>query len=74
MMKAKFRKLTALLLAILMVSGSMVLGVSAADDKGTSVTDQTIDEVKELLNAISYEEYLEKNADVPRASKDIVAV
>ena len=72
MMKAKFRKLTALLLAILMVSGSMVLGVSAADSKGTSVTDQTIDEVKELLNAISYEEYLEKNADVPRASKDIV--
>ncbi len=71
MMKAKFRKLTALLLAFLMVCGSMVLGVSAADG-GTSVTDQTIDEVKELLNAISYEEYLEKNADIPRASKDIV--
>lgn len=73
MMKAKCRKLTALILAILTVCSSMVFGVSAADtETKTSVTDQTIDEVKELLNAISYEEYLEKCADVPRASKDIV--
>ncbi|MBQ2767673.1 MAG: extracellular solute-binding protein [Clostridia bacterium] len=71
MMKAKFRKLTALLLAILTVLGSSVLGVSAVDGE-TSVTDQTIDEVRELLNAISYAEYLEANADVPRASKNIV--
>ncbi|MBQ8275696.1 MAG: extracellular solute-binding protein [Clostridia bacterium] len=71
MMKAKFRKLTALLLAILTVLSGSMLGISAADD-GQSVTDQTIDEIRELLNAISYEEYLEDNADVPRAAKDIV--
>ncbi len=71
MMKAKFRKLTALLLAILTVCSSMVVGVGAADG-GTSVTDQTIDEVKELLNAISYDEYLEENADIPRATQDVV--
>ena len=49
MMKAKFRKLTALLLAILTVLSGSVLGVSAADD-GQSVTDQTIDEIRELFN------------------------
>ena len=69
-MNAKFRKLTALLLAILTVCSSMMLGVSAADAE-SSVTNQTIDEIRELLNAISYAEYSEKYADVPRASKEI---
>ena len=56
---------------MLMVCSCMVFGVSAADSE-SSVTDQTIDEVRELLNAISYAEYLEKNADIPSASENIV--
>lgn len=72
MMKAKFTRLTALILAILMISSSMIFGVSAAETGASSILDASIESVRELLNAISYEEYSERNADVPRASSEIV--
>ncbi|MBR6708971.1 MAG: hypothetical protein IKL84_04765, partial [Clostridia bacterium] len=68
MMKTKFTRLTALILAMLMISSGMVFGTGAAEDKGSSILDSSIESVKELLNAISYDVYSERNADVPRAT------
>lgn len=44
----------------------------AKDDNKSSVTDATIEDVREILNALSYEEYTAKYANVPRAVEAIV--
>ena len=51
-----------------------VITMAPADsDKGSSsVTDATIEDVREILNALSYEEYTAKYANVPRADEEIV--
>ena len=47
--------------------------VADEKDKGsTSVSDATIEDVREILNALSYEEYTAKYANVPRAAEAIV--
>ncbi len=54
---------------------SLTIGAEPAADSEkneTSVTDTTIDDVREILNAISYEEYAVKNANVPKAAEEIV--
>lgn len=83
MRKTKLTKLAALLLALLMVTGSMCI-VTYAEEDATDVAaaptaseetvpgTSSIEEVRELLNAISYGTYSEKNADVPKAEAEIV--
>jgi len=51
------------------------VGVTLADEKkknDSSVTDTTIDDVREILNAISYEDYSKKYSDVPRAVEAVL--
>ena len=78
MKKTKLTKVVALFLAILMIAGSMSITVAAegllttAPSLPTTGATSSIDEVREILNAISYGEYSEKYVDVPRASKEIV--
>ncbi len=53
-----------------------VITVAPATDDGeekqSSVSDVSIDDVREILNAISYEEYSKKYANVPAATEPIV--
>lgn len=70
MRKSRFCKALSLLLAVLTAMGCLVLPAAAAEDSVVS-TGTSLAELKELLNAISYEEYLKKNADVPVATKSV---
>ena len=73
MKRTKLQRLCALILALTFVIGT-ALSVSAADavtGSGSSVTDSTIETIKEQLNAISYDEYSSRNKDVPAATKEI---
>lgn len=72
--RTKFTKLTAMLLSIIFVLGSFVTAASASDAQ-SSVTDKTLDDVKRLLNASTYDEYSQKYSDeekYPRGESDIV--
>ncbi|MBQ7384500.1 MAG: hypothetical protein IJV72_06895, partial [Clostridia bacterium] len=70
MRKTKFQRITAFAVAlVLLLCGGV--GVSAADSD-SSVTDTSISDIRELLNAISYTSYLEDNADVDRATEEVV--
>ena len=73
MREKKFTRILAFLLCLTMLMGSAVVCVSASDATNSegSVTDVTLEELRELLNAISYEEYSEKYADVGRADQAI---
>ena len=62
-MKAKARKLLALLLCILMLAGTMVTTVSAASGVSGSSRSSSMDDVSDILNAMSYTEYMKKYAD-----------
>ena len=65
MKRTKFQRLIALLLALTFLLSGAVLTVSASDEsisRSTSVTDKTLAELKEELNAISYDEYIHKEA------------
>ncbi|MBQ7010373.1 MAG: extracellular solute-binding protein [Clostridia bacterium] len=70
MRKSRFCKALSLLLAVLMAMGCFVLPVAAADEPVVG-TGTTLAELKELLNAISYDEYLKKNENVPIATKTV---
>ncbi len=77
--RTKFTKLTAIVLSIMFVLGSLSTAAFAADagstSASTSVTDKTLDDVKRLLNALSYDEYAEKYSDsdkYPVGNKEIV--
>lgn len=71
MKKTKLTKALALLLALMMIAGSMSIAVSAEGNVTSSGATSSIDEVRELLNAISYKDYSERYADVLKASKEI---
>ena len=70
MRRTKFQRILAFALALTFVLGGM-LGVSAADTS-TSVTETDISDIKALLNAISYSDYLENTKDVESATDEIV--
>ena len=70
----KFKRLAAFLLSTSMLLGSFAVVASAAEQDsagGGSITDVSLEELKELLNAISYDEYAEANRDVPRATESV---
>ena len=70
MRRTKFQRITALILAILLLFGGTIS--AAAADNSASVTDKTTSDIKALLNAISYEKYSEDKKDVPNATEEIV--
>lgn len=87
MKKATFKRSAALFLALVTLLGCFAsFGALATDAEGddgnepvvtvtpsdSSVTDKTIQDVKELLNTISYDTYREKYASVPRGESEIV--
>ncbi len=68
-MKTKFTRLTALLLAVLCFFGT---GISIVGAEVGSLADTTIEDVKALLNSISYDTYLRKYESTPNATAPIV--
>ena len=72
MKKTKFHhRLMALVLAVCFLLGG-ALTVNAATGGSGSVTDKELADIKEQLNAISYEEYCANNALYPDATQEIV--
>ena len=73
MREKKFTRIAAFLLCLTMLLGNAVVFASASEIENSegSVTDVTLEELRELLNAISYEEYSEKYADVAGAKQAI---
>ena len=78
MKKAKFLRVTALTLALIFVLACGTVAISANDSSQSSdsgsVSDMTTSDIQELLNAISYSEYI-TNIDTkgtPNADADIV--
>ena len=74
MREKKFTRIAAFLLCLTMILGNAVIFASASDATGSgdSITDVSLEELRELLNAISYEEYSEKNAAIPGATQTVV--
>ena len=75
MERTKFQRFCALFLAMLFLIPGSVVAVSAEDgaaDNSSSITDETIADVREQLNAISYDEYSEKYSNVKGATSEII--
>lgn len=72
MERTKFQRFCALFLALLFVIPGGMIIASAENDPSQSTTDKTIADVREQLNAISYEEYRQKYSEVKRATSEIV--
>ena len=76
MLGTKLKRLVAGLLCFAMLFGGTTViasasGVGSDNDGAGSVTDATLSDLKELLNAISYDEYVKKNQNVPKAESGI---
>ncbi len=67
MRTTKFQRITALALALVFLLCGTVFSTSAA-----STTDKTTDEIKALLNAISYSEYIAEYGSVDKATEELV--
>ena len=71
MVRTKFQRVLAFALALTFVLGC-ALGVHGAETDTGSVTNTDIGDIKALLNAISYSDYLKHTEDVESAEKEIV--
>ena len=71
MKKKMLQRFLALVLAVTFVFGGS-LTVSAADETPGSTTDATLADIREQLNADSYDAYLVEHAGVPNATAPIV--
>ena len=71
MREKKFTRIAAFLLCLTMLLGNAVVIASASDLSEDSVTGVTLEDLRELLNAISYEEYSEKHVNVGNATETI---
>ena len=72
MERTKLTRLCAFLLALSILIPGTIVAAAADDTDSTSVTDKTIDDVREQLSAISYDEYSSMYANVGRAEREIV--
>lgn len=72
MERKKLTKLCAFLLALSFLIPGGVVAAAADETDSTSVTDKTIEDVREQLSAISYDEYSAKYANVGRGESEIV--
>lgn len=70
MKKTRLYRVLAFVLALMLLVGGSALTIGAESGSGMngSVTNKTLAEIKEQLNAISYEAYCTKFAAVPRAT------
>ncbi len=74
MLGTKFKRLIAGLLSFVILFGGNAVVASASEKASAgSVTDTSLADLKELLNAISYDEYEAKIEDVPKA-KDTLEI
>ncbi len=64
---AKFQRVAAFILAFVLLIGGGTFAASASSEKEDSSVITDIGDIKELLNAISYSEYIADNANVERA-------
>ena len=73
MREKKFTRIAAFLLCLTMLLGNAVVLTSASEIENSedSITDVTLEELRERLNAITYEEYFAKNANVPNATEKV---
>ncbi len=72
-MKAKARKVLALLLCLVMLAGTMMTTVSAASTGKTQGGASTsIEDISDIMNAMSYTEYRNKYAKVKKGDSTIV--
>ncbi len=71
MKRTKILRSLSLLLALVTLLSCLSTGVAFAAEADGSVSDTTISDVKELLNAISYDEYCKRYAGVGRATESI---
>jgi len=71
MKKKMLQRLLALVLAVTFLFGGSLVA-SAAPGEGDSTTDKTLAEIREQLNADSYETYKQEYADVPQATGTLV--
>ena len=69
MKTTKFQRITALMLALVFLLCSGVVAVGAEDP---SASDTSANSIRELLNAISYNEYIAQYDNVPTAEKEYV--
>ncbi len=73
MKKTKFQRLLAFVLAMCFLVGGMMT-VSAATESGSSITDDTIADIKEQLNAMTYEEYRTKYLDALSRAESAILI
>ena len=71
MKKTKFQRITAFMLALVFLLCGSVMSVGAAETD-ESVSSTTTNDIRELLNAISYNDYISGMSDVPLATEDVV--
>ena len=72
MSRTTFKRLVAVLLAVLMLV-PMTSVVSASDtDSGSNASSISLSEINEILNAITYTEYKKQHASIPRGAETIV--
>lgn len=73
MKKTKLTRLIAVFLSLTTFGTGLATGVGAAETKeATSHVSYDIADVQDLLNAVSYDEYIAKYSNVARAKKEIV--
>ena len=72
MKKPMFKRLTALLLALTFVFGGGAISAVASESTGNggSVSDTTLEDIRELLNAKTYEEYIKGDTYVAASKGD----
>lgn len=74
MNKTKTQRLISLLLTVLMLGSAAIVPLHAADETDTEIpqtSQKTIAEISEMLNSITYDEYVQKYADIPRATQEV---
>jgi ABC-type glycerol-3-phosphate transport system substrate-binding protein len=72
MKKTKLTRLIAVFLSLMMLVSAFGIGTAAAEEKdNTSIVSYDIADVRDLLNAESYSEYAQRNADIPRGKSEI---
>ncbi len=69
MKKTKFQRITAFILALTFLLCGSVMSVGAATN--SSVSNTTTSDIQELLNAISYSDYIANQGHVPRATTSV---
>lgn len=74
MKRKMLQRLLAVVLAVtFLLGGALTVGAEPAGT-GSSVTTKTLAEIKEQLNAVSYENYMAGNAMIPRAAEAITVL